>query len=396
MPTAFGVSCRVPVCPVTAGRLRSSLWSSTTYCSRWPTLLQPRRGSKRGTAWLRSRAAVTPAGARPTGLCRSVRRTSNWSRSSTRTRPRRARSDAGSRQRIPRSPGCSAGPSARMSWTISPDGSTSPWPPAHGPIGTANMCDGGWPASTRPPPSPRSLSSSSGNTGPHFQAAPRQPIAPAPSKSQRYSSTATPIASPPGSALTASPSPCAQVRLPSPASSSPELPARSSSTTIGCNGPEADCPSARTSHLETTSKGASTQAAERRRRRFRSLLAVTVEIHEELCERSGDGCYESDRSELQKDVDHPSSCSDRIGHLRRNRQQLHGREEQRVPKIVDLASAGLILEEPHQHRPDEVDDANEHQRTQRPSTQLTVGCRWPAASELPSLTQGLHHARIAV
>jgi hypothetical protein len=30
--------------------------------------------------------------------------------------------------------------------------------------------------------------------------------------------------------------------------------AKSSSTTIGCNRPEADCPSARTSHLETTSK----------------------------------------------------------------------------------------------------------------------------------------------
>ena len=101
-----------------------------------------------------------------------------------------------------------------------------------------------------------------------------------------------------------------------------------------------------------------TQAAEQRRRRFRSFVAI--EIPEELCERSGDGCNESDRSELQKDVDYPSTCSDRIGHLRRNRQQLHGREEQPVPKIVDLASARLILEEPHQHRPDEVDDANEH------------------------------------
>jgi hypothetical protein len=74
-----------------------------------PTLPQPRRRSKRGTAWVRSRAAVTPAGAPPTGSCRSARPfISSWSRLSTRPRPRRARSGAGSRQRITRSHGRSA------------------------------------------------------------------------------------------------------------------------------------------------------------------------------------------------------------------------------------------------------------------------------------------------
>ena len=70
-----------------------------------------------------------------------------------------------------------------------------------------------------------------------------------------------------------------------------------------------------------------------------------IRVLEESRDRSRRSCDNDDRPELKQDVKRAASGSDRIFQLGRNRQQLHGREEERLTDRPHLGSVGVPLEE---------------------------------------------------
>jgi hypothetical protein len=62
---------------------------------------------------------------------------------------------------------------------------------------------------------------------------------------------------------------------------------------------------------------------------------------------------------------------------------------------VDLAGTLVILERPHDDRPDDVDDAHDHYCLRQPSAQHPVARRRLPPDEQPQMARRLHGPRIA-
>jgi len=86
---------------------------------------------------------------------------------------------------------------------------------------------------------------------------------------------------------------------------------------------------------------------------------VLSEVEEERGEGAGDAADETQGRQLQKNVDDAAAGRHRVAHLRRDRQELHGREEEGIPEIADLAAGRVVLEHPHEHGPDHVDRSDQ-------------------------------------
>ena len=105
-----------------------------------------------------------------------------------------------------------------------------------------------------------------------------------------------------------------------------------------------------------------------------SFFARRCPRAEERRERAGDRGDDEQRPDLQEHVDEPPGRRHRVAHLRRDREQLHRREEQRVAHRVDVRSDAVVLEPPDQHRAGQVDE--QRQRAPRSRSRATSArCR---------------------
>jgi hypothetical protein len=83
---------------------------------------------------------------------------------------------------------------------------------------------------------------------------------------------------------------------------------------------------------------------------------LRIRVLEEGRDRSRRSCDNDDGPELERDVKRTADGSDRIFQLGGNRQQLHGREEERLTDRLRLGSVGVPLEEVDGCRGADIDD----------------------------------------
>jgi hypothetical protein len=95
---------------------------------------------------------------------------------------------------------------------------------------------------------------------------------------------------------------------------------------------------------------------------------------EESRERPGHSRYDEDRPHFQEHIDDAAPCRQRGLELRRDREELNGREEDGITEAVNIPTFDDLLEHVRQDRPDYADQKGqaEHDRESRQETAMAI------------------------